>query len=95
MLKQVQHDSLLAFCIIVTNLKRKEVKMNKIRKDVGVKVVFDDKDYSYEETILLYQQFFETLAGIARVNLPKNFAECIYPREHYEKNKTVADSNFL
>ncbi len=37
--------------------------MNKIRKDVGVKVVFDDKDYSYEETILLYQQFFETLAG--------------------------------
>jgi len=61
--------------------------MSKIRKDVGVKIVFDDKDYSYEETVLLYQQFFETLAGIAKVKVSKNFAESIYPREYHNKKR--------
>ena len=34
----------------------------KIRKDVNVIITFDDKEYSEEETAILYQQFFESLA---------------------------------
>ena len=36
----------------------------KIRKDVNVIITFDDKEYSEEETAILYQQFFESLAKL-------------------------------
>ncbi len=43
----------------------------KIRKDVNVIITFDDKEYSEEETAILYQQFFESLAKIKGVKIPK------------------------
>ena len=57
----------------------------KIKKDIGVIIRFDDNDYSYKETILLYQQFFEILGEIANVEVPKNFAKSIYTREFHNK----------
>ena len=41
----------------------------KIRKDVNVIITFDDKEYSEEETAILYQQFFECLAKIKGVKI--------------------------
>ena len=43
----------------------------KIRKDVNVIITFDDKEYSEEETAILYQQFFECLAKIKGVKIPE------------------------
>lgn len=43
----------------------------KIRKDVNVIITFDDKEYSEEETAILYQQFFESLAKIKGVKIPE------------------------
>ena len=43
----------------------------KIRKDVNVIITFDDKEYSEEETAILYQQFFGSLAKIKGVKIPK------------------------
>ena len=43
----------------------------KIRKDVNVIIRFDDKEYSEEETAILYQQFFESLAKIKGVKIPE------------------------
>ena len=43
----------------------------KIRKDVNVVITFDDKEYSEEETAILYQQFFESLAKIKGVKIPE------------------------
>ena len=43
----------------------------KIRKDVNVIITFDDKEYSEEETAMLYQQFFECLAKIKGVKIPE------------------------
>ena len=34
-------------------------------------ITFDDKEYSEEETAILYQQFFESLAKIKGVKIPK------------------------
>lgn len=43
----------------------------KIRRDVSVLITFDDKAYSEEETAILYQQFFESLAKIKGVKIPE------------------------
>ena len=43
----------------------------KHRKDVNVIITFDDKEYSEEETAILYQQFFESLAKIKGVKIPE------------------------
>ena len=34
-------------------------------------ISFDDKEYSEEETAILYQQFFESLAKIKGVKIPE------------------------
>ena len=47
----------------------------KIRKDVNVIITFDDKEYSEEETAILYQQFFECLAKIKGVKIPEYFSK--------------------
>lgn len=43
----------------------------KIRKDVNVIITFDEKEYSEEETAILYQQFFECLARMKGVKIPE------------------------
>ena len=43
----------------------------KIRKDVKVIITFDDKKYSEEKPVVLYQQFFECLAKIKGVKIPE------------------------
>ena len=61
----------------------------KIRKDVNVIITFDDKEYSEEETAILYQQFFESLAKIKGVKIPeyagKAFAKTIRAKEKISK----------
>ena len=61
----------------------------KIRKDVNVIITFDDKEYSEEETAILYQQFFESLAKIKGVKIPeyagKAFAKAFRNEEKTSK----------
>lgn len=45
--------------------------MPRKQKDIKVIITFDDKEYSEEETAILYQQFFESLAKIKGVKIPK------------------------
>ena len=61
----------------------------KIRKDVNVIITFDDKEYSEEETAILYQQFFESLAKIKGVKIPeyaeKALAKALRAKEKISK----------
>ena len=50
----------------------------RIKKDVGVIIKFDDKEYSKEETIFYYQRFFEILAEVQGVKILKNTGKIIY-----------------
>ena len=59
----------------------------KIRKDVNVIITFDDKEYSEEETAILYQQFFESLAKIKGVKIPE-YAGMALARALRAKSKT-------
>ncbi len=45
--------------------------MPKKQKEINVIITFDDKEYSEEETAILYQQFFENLAKIKGVKIPE------------------------
>ena len=45
--------------------------MTKRTKEIKVIITFDDKEYSEEETAILYQQFFESLAKIKGVKIPE------------------------
>ena len=45
--------------------------MPRKQKDIKVIITFDDKEYSEEETAILYQQFFESLAKIKGVKIPE------------------------
>ena len=45
--------------------------MPKKQKDIKVIITFDDKEYTEEETAILYQQFFESLAKIKGVKIPE------------------------
>ena len=45
--------------------------MPKKQKDIKVIITFDDKEYTEEETAILYQQFFECLAKIKGVKIPE------------------------
>ena len=61
----------------------------KIRKDVNVIITFDDKEYSEEETAILYQQFFVSLAKIKGVKISEYagmaFAKAIRAKEKISK----------
>ena len=50
----------------------------KKKKDVGVVINFDDKEYSKEETIFLYQRFYEILAEAKDMKVPQNFGKILY-----------------
>ena len=68
----------------------------KIRKDVNVIITFDDKEYSEEETAILYQQFFESLAKIKGVKIPeyagKAFAKALGAKEKISKETRTSES---
>lgn len=42
----------------------------KKKKDVGIIIKFDNKEYSKEETIFLYQRFFEILSEAKQQQKP-------------------------
>ena len=67
----------------------------KIRKDVNVIITFDDKEYSEEETAILYQQFFECLAKIKGVKIPKYagkaFAKALKTKEKTSKETRTSE----
>ena len=49
----------------------------KKKKDIKVIINFDNKDYSKEETIFLYQRFFEILAEAKNMKAPKNLRKIL------------------
>lgn len=49
----------------------------KRKKEIGLIIKFDDVEYFDEETAILYQQFFELLASIKKVSIPKNFGKAL------------------
>lgn len=63
-------------------------------KEIKVIIKFDDKEYSEEETAILYQQFFECLAKIKGVKIPeytgKAFAKAL--RGNHKTTKETRNS---
>ncbi len=49
----------------------------KKKKDIGVIIQFDDKEYSREETVFLYQRFFNILAETNNMKIPENILKVI------------------
>ena len=68
----------------------------KIRKDVNVIITFDDKEYTEEETAILYQQFFESLAKIKGVKIPeyagKALAKALIAKEKISKETRTSET---
>lgn len=61
--------------------------MGKIRKDVGVKIIFDDEDYSPEECSFLWGRLFHTLSKMANKEIPQELIQKIFPPEMFSKEK--------
>ena len=70
--------------------------MPKKQKDIKVIITFDDKEYSEEETAILYQQFFESLAKIKGVKIPeyagKALAKALRAKEKISKETQTSES---
>ena len=49
----------------------------KKKKDIGVIIQFDNKEYSKEETIFLYQNFFSILAEARDIKIPKELLKTV------------------
>ena len=66
------------------------------QKDIKVIITFDDKEYSEEETTILYQQFFESLAKIKGVKIleyaEKAFAKALRAKEKISKETRTSES---
>jgi len=58
----------------------------KIRKDVGLIIKFDDKEYSKEETAELYQGFFNFFAEAIGIKLPETFGMALVEKLEEEKS---------
>ena len=56
------------------------------KKNLKVFINFDEKNYSKEETIFLYQRFYEILAEAKNIKVPKNLGNTLY-KCFLEKNK--------
>ena len=48
-----------------------------MKKDIGVIIQFDDKEYSKEKTIFLYQNFFSILAEAKNIKIPKKLLKTV------------------
>ncbi len=57
------------------------------KKDVGLIIKFDDKEYSYEEAIFLYKRFFEILSGKMNLKIPENIIKEAFPPSFFNKDK--------
>ena len=70
--------------------------MPKKQKDIKVIITFDDKEYTEEETAILYQQFFESLAKIKGVKIPeyagKALAKALRAKEKISKETRTSES---
>ena len=70
--------------------------MPKKQKEINVIITFDDKEYSEEETAILYQQFFECLAKIKGVKIPeyagKAFAKAFRAKEKTSKETRTSET---
>ena len=70
--------------------------MPKKQKDIKVIITFDDKEYSEEETAILYQQFFESLAKIKGVKIPeyagKAFVKALRGKEKTSKETRTSET---
>ena len=71
--------------------------MPRKQKDIKVIITFDDKEYSEEETAILYQQFFESLAKIKGVKIPeyagKALAKAIRAKEKTSKETRTSKTD--
>ena len=61
--------------------------MSKIRKDVTVKILFDDEDYSPEECSYLWGRLFHTLSKLAKDEIPESFIRKVFSPEFFKKIK--------
>ena len=70
--------------------------MPKKQKDIKVIITFDDKEYSEEETAILYQQFFGSLAKIKGVKIPeyagKALAKALRVKEKISKETRTSEN---
>ena len=70
--------------------------MPKKQKDIKVIITFDDKEYTEEETAILYQQFFESLAKIKGVKIPeyagKVLAKALRAKEKISKETRTSET---
>lgn len=50
------------------------------KKDIGLIIQFDDKEYSKEETIFLYQRFFSILVEARDIKISKELLKTVIER---------------
>jgi len=55
------------------------------KKDIGLIIKFDDKEYSKEETAELYQGFFNFFAEAIGIKLPETFGMALVEKLEEEK----------
>lgn len=65
--------------------------MKRKNKEIGLKIIFDNIEYSSEECSKLYVKFFTLLAKINKVKLPENIIPSMFSPNFFEeiKNKNV------
>lgn len=57
------------------------------KKDIGLIIKFDGKEYSYEESIFLYKRFFEILSGEIDLKIPEKLIKKVFPPSFFKKHK--------
>lgn len=50
------------------------------KKDIGLIIQFDDKEYSKEETIFLYKRFFSILVEARDIKISKELLKTVIER---------------
>ena len=62
-------------------------------KDIGVIIEFDDKEYSYEETSLLWARLYSVFARIAEKEIPVEFIQKVFSPDFCKELDSKMDSN--
>ena len=62
-------------------------------KDIGVIIEFDDKEYSYEETSLLWTRLYSVFARIAEKEIPVEFIQKVFSPDFCKELDAKMDSN--
>lgn len=63
--------------------------MSKIRKKVGIKIIFDDEDYSPEECSLLIGRYFHALSKLAAKEIPQDLIQKVFSPEFFRNMKQL------